>query len=119
MKLALSLALIASCSSTATAFVSPSPQAARPSTRLEAQPNLQTWVATAVIGLSVWGVTLPATDLPFVQPSAAVAKEMASGTGSRVNKDPESLLRLGLPINNKEVRCSANACVFVHTRDLL
>lgn len=32
------------------------------------------------------------------------AKEMASGTGSRVNKDPESLLRYGLPINNKEVR---------------
>eukprot|EP00804_Cyclotella_cryptica_P000888 CCRYP_001116-RA/>CCRYP_001116-RA protein AED:0.17 eAED:0.17 QI:0/0.66/0.5/1/1/0.75/4/189/364 len=29
---------------------------------------------------------------------------MASGTGSRVNKDPESLLRYGLPINNKEVR---------------
>jgi len=34
----------------------------------------------------------------------ANAKEMASGTGSRVNKDPESLLRYGLPINNKEVR---------------
>jgi len=34
----------------------------------------------------------------------AMAKEMASGSGSRVNKDPESLLRLGLPINNKEVR---------------
>lgn len=32
------------------------------------------------------------------------AKEMASGSGSRVNKDPESLLRLGLPIQNKEVR---------------
>ena len=33
----------------------------------------------------------------------AQAKEMASGTGSRVNKDAESLLRYGLPINNKEV----------------
>jgi hypothetical protein len=37
---------------------------------------------------------------------AASAKEMASGSGSRVNKDPESLLRLGLPINNKEVSAS-------------
>jgi hypothetical protein len=29
---------------------------------------------------------------------------MASGSGSRVNKDAESLLRYGLPIQNKEVR---------------
>ena len=35
--------------------------------------------------------------------SVASAKEMARGTGTRVNKDPESLLRYGLPINNKEV----------------
>jgi hypothetical protein len=34
----------------------------------------------------------------------ANAREKASGTGSRVNKDPESLLRLALPIKNKEVR---------------
>jgi len=34
----------------------------------------------------------------------AIAKEMASGSGSRVNKDPESLLRYGLPIDNQEVR---------------
>ena len=33
----------------------------------------------------------------------ADAKELASGSGSRVNKDAESLLRYGLPINNKEV----------------
>ena len=33
----------------------------------------------------------------------AIAKEMASGSGSRVNKDPESLLRYGLPIDNQEV----------------
>jgi hypothetical protein len=32
-----------------------------------------------------------------------MAKEMASGSGSRVNKDAESLLRLGLPIKDKEV----------------
>eukprot|EP00536_Pseudo-nitzschia_multiseries_P010451 jgi/Psemu1/259002/estExt_Genewise1Plus.C_3190021 len=34
----------------------------------------------------------------------AGAKDKASATGSRVNKDAESLLRLGLPINSKEVR---------------
>jgi len=34
----------------------------------------------------------------------ASAKDKASATGSRVNKDAESLLRLGLPINSKEVR---------------
>ena len=34
----------------------------------------------------------------------ASAKEMASGSGTRVNKDPESLLRYGLPIDNSEVR---------------
>jgi len=35
----------------------------------------------------------------------ADAKEMASGSGARVNKDPESLLRLGLPIpKDKEIR---------------
>jgi len=31
------------------------------------------------------------------------AKEMASGSGSRVNKDADSLLRYGLPIKSKEV----------------
>lgn len=48
-----------------------------------------------------------ADNLPFLPRRENVvvqAKEMASGTGSRVNKDPESLLRYGLPINNKEVR---------------
>ena len=37
-------------------------------------------------------------------PMAASAKELASGSGSRVNKDPLSLLRLGLPGQGKEVR---------------
>jgi len=34
----------------------------------------------------------------------AGATDKASASGSRVNKDAESLLRLGLPINSKEVR---------------
>jgi len=38
------------------------------------------------------------------QTVVAGAKDKASATGSRVNKDAESLLRLGLPINSKEVR---------------
>ena len=37
--------------------------------------------------------------------SVANAKQMASASGSRVNKDPESLLRYGLPINSQEVCC--------------
>jgi hypothetical protein len=36
---------------------------------------------------------------------------MASGNGSRVNKDPESLLRYGLPIDNQEVgTCTKGIC---------
>ena len=40
--------------------------------------------------------------LPTMQP--AYAKELASGSGSKVNKNPESLLRLGLPNQPKEIR---------------
>jgi hypothetical protein len=78
-------------------------------TRHQATASLQehatkTFVA-AVFAASLWAA--PASDLPFLGPqstSTVIAKEMASGSGARVNKDPESLLRLGLPINNKEVR---------------
>ena len=31
-------------------------------------------------------------------------RELASGSGSKVNKDPESLLRLGLPAIPKDLR---------------
>jgi hypothetical protein len=49
-------------------------------------------------------VTLPGQQQPYLQDiNVAMAKEMASGSGSRVNKDAESLLRLGLPIKDKEV----------------
>jgi hypothetical protein len=37
------------------------------------------------------------------QMTVASARDKASATGSRVNKDPYSLLRLSLPIKNKEV----------------
>ena len=39
------------------------------------------------------------------QATVASARDKASATGSRVNKDPYSLLRLSLPIKNKEVCC--------------
>ena len=70
--------------------------------------------ATAALAAAIWsgpnavvGPSMTATShLPEGITSAVVAnaKEMASGSGSRVNKDPESLLRYGLPIDNKEVR---------------
>jgi hypothetical protein len=44
------------------------------------------------------------------------AKEMASGSGSRVNKDPESLLRYGLPIDNQEVGARTQSMYIEHVR---
>ena len=68
-----------------------------------------------IIASTVW--SSPASMAPLLQErypmltvlshdGMAQAKEKASGSGSRVNKDPESLLRYGLPIQNKEVRLS-------------
>lgn len=42
--------------------------------------------------------------MPTALHTVANAKELASGSGSKVNKDPNSLLRLGLPGQPKEVR---------------
>ena len=73
--------------------------------------------ATAAMSALLWGspgmIAEQATthQLPFgmnemvEQHVVAGAKDKASATGSRVNKDAESLLRLGLPINSKEVCC--------------
>lgn len=77
--------------------------------------HLATGVATAFLSASLWASPAALMGMPVVSNnvnidnaspwvSVANAKEMASGSGSRVNKDPESLLRLGLPIKNKEVR---------------
>lgn len=66
-------------------------------------------VATAFLTATLWSGGLPSdvtSPYSFFSPPTAIAREMASGSGSRVNKDPESLLRLALPINNKEVRPS-------------
>jgi hypothetical protein len=59
---------------------------------------------TFLVTASLWSTPGVTSSSPFFPNQQAMAKEMASGSGSRVNKDPESLLRYGLPINNKEVR---------------
>ena len=49
----------------------------------------------------------PANVIPLptgLGPQPALAKELASGSGSRVNKDADSLLRYGLPSVTKEAR---------------
>ena len=87
-------------------------------TSLQAERNnnaFSSFCATAAMSALLWGspgmIAEQATthDLPFglngvvEQHVVAGAKDKASATGSRVNKDAESLLRLGLPINSKEV----------------
>jgi len=62
---------------------------------------------STIFAATLWSA--PVANMPVLQPTpetsfVANAKEMASGTGSRVNKDAESLLRYGLPIKNNEVR---------------
>lgn len=73
--------------------------------------ELGTWATSALLAATLWssgGANPTASQQQHLSmmptPPAALAKEMASGSGSRVNKDPESLLRYGLPINNNEVR---------------
>jgi hypothetical protein len=69
-------------------------------------------VATGLVTASLWAAPAMIQNPSYVDAggpqifssSVANAKQMASATGSRVNKDPESLLRYGLPINSKEVR---------------
>lgn len=78
------------------------------------QKIMNKWLATGLVTASLWAAPamvqnnnfhLPNGDSGIFQSSAvANAKQMASASGSRVNKDPESLLRYGLPINSKEVR---------------
>ncbi|KAL1521381.1 hypothetical protein AB1Y20_021047 [Prymnesium parvum] len=46
----------------------------------------------------------PLPPSPITPVGMAHARELASGSGSRVNKDPNSLLRLGLPGQPKQIR---------------
>jgi len=88
------------------------------STSLNANNNdnaFQKMVSASVASAILWGSTTltggVGVDMMMQQHQEFMsmggvshAKEMASGSGSRVNKDAESLLRYGLPIQNKEVR---------------
>jgi len=101
------------------AFTNPSSLSATPSTTsLNAERNsnnnvFSTFAATAAMSAFLWASPAMLADqasthqFPFSdfveQHVVASAKDKASATGSRVNKDAESLLRLGLPINSKEV----------------
>ena len=86
---------------------------------------MKQWTMAAFVASAIWAS--PAAMAPYyilqqndhgngqVQDNSIVsvmgiasAKEKASGSGSRVNKDPESLLRYGLPIQNKEVSLDTN-----------
>ena len=74
---------------------------------------------TAFLTVSWWCSTIPL--MPVLDSNnigntnlVAQAKEMASGSGSRVNKDPESLLRYGLPIDNKDVSFYVVSCCRLH-----
>lgn len=102
----------------ASAFSSPQSHAQRTfSTQLEAESSNNNLVAracaTAAMTVFLWGAPgivaeqTMSNNLPFPVQTSTIANavEKASGTGSRVNKDADSLLRYGLPINNKEVRC--------------
>jgi len=107
----------------AAAFTNPSSFSATPTTSttsLQASNGnnnaFSSFCATAAMSALLWGSPAMIADqatthqFPFglsetiQQNVVASAKDKASATGSRVNKDAESLLRLGLPINSKEVR---------------
>jgi cyclophilin family peptidyl-prolyl cis-trans isomerase len=108
----------------ALAFTNPSSPYATPATTtttsLQAEHSsnnvFSTFCATAAMSALLWGSPAIIAEqaathqLPFGLSDVvehnlvASAKDKASATGSRVNKDAESLLRYGLPINSKEVR---------------
>jgi len=122
MKFSLLTLLCALVTAPVTAFINPSVSAAPASkTSLEAERSninnaFTTFCTTAALSAFLWGspgmIAEQATmhQLPFGMNQVlehnvvASAKDKASATGSRVNKDADSLLRLGLPINSKEVR---------------
>ena len=71
------------------------------------------WAAPATMAGNVATTFPSAAGNDVIASSVAMAKEKASGSGTRVNKDPESLLRYGLPINNKEVGRQYELCIVV------
>jgi hypothetical protein len=78
--------------------------------------DMKNIVTTTIMSTLLWTASPLLSSDNILSPNhnsnnnfVANAKEMASGSGSRVNKDPESLLRYGLPIpKDKEVRMIIN-----------
>lgn len=122
-----SITLTASCLTSAMAFAPSSPMNSNRNHNLQPlhavnandivsaiQKNVKGAAAATILAGAIWAspaAILGSNNIDnslFNQIQSSVvadAKEMASGSGSRVNKDPESLLRLGLPIpKDKEVR---------------
>merc|ERR1719217_728879 len=75
-----------------------------PSFRGGVEPQLPSGGVAAALATLLLFSPLQMAAPPLLQTHAAQARELASGSGSRVNKDPLSLLRLGLPGQPKEVR---------------
>jgi hypothetical protein len=109
MKVSFAAITCLALSTTSTGAFAPSSSSHRISTELNASPKwlqkAQQTLVTAGVAASLWSAPafLDSTGVFPTTTSTVTAKEMASGSGSRVNKDAESLLRYGLPINNKEV----------------
>ena len=76
----------------------------QPHTAMRIEALYQRGASAAVAALLLFS---PIRDVSPLLPSPimpAAAKELASGSGSKVNKDPLSLLRLGLPNQPKALR---------------
>jgi cyclophilin family peptidyl-prolyl cis-trans isomerase len=66
--------------------------------------NAQARVSAAALAAMLMLSPLHAPFMPPCFDGAVQARELASGSGSRVNKDPNSLLRLGLPAQPPAIR---------------
>jgi len=83
-----------------------------PAMRLPAEEGLPRFSASlqrtlstvALSALLLVSPIVPSAVGPLSLGGSVQARELASGSGSRVNKDPQSLLRLGLPNQPKAVR---------------
>ena len=60
--------------------------------------------AAALAALALTTAPMHGDFVPAPLRGVAAAKELASGSGSRVNKDPKSLLRLALPAQPKDLK---------------
>lgn len=94
------------------AWVRPAPrtQAAARLAPLQSEPTsidtsrLQQIAGTTLLGAAM--ALMPMTSFPDAASAQPLAgkQNAPTATGSKVNKDPESLLRYGLPIENSDVR---------------